>query len=67
MIKEFVIPKALPKLADLQYETLSSDTHFQNNYFLAGDVILNGLLNAAILSGDSAAAGVVEMWTRTST
>ena len=66
MIKEFVIPKALPKLADLQYDILSPDTYFQNNCFLAGDVILNGSLNAAILSGESAATGVVEMWTRTS-
>jgi protoporphyrinogen oxidase len=66
MIKEFIIPKALPKLAGLQYDILSSDTYFQNNCFLAGDVILNGSLNAAILSGESAATGVVEMWRRTS-
>jgi hypothetical protein len=32
---------------------------------MAGDAILNGSLNAAILSGESAAAGVIEMWRRT--
>ncbi|MDA9817165.1 FAD-dependent oxidoreductase [bacterium] len=66
MIKEFIIPKALPKLVNLKYEILPCDTYFQDNLFLAGDVILNGSLNAAILSGESAAAGVIEMWKRTS-
>ena len=65
MIKEFSIPKALPKLVNLKYEILPFDTYVQNNLFMAGDAILNGSLNAAILSGESAAAGVIEMWTRT--
>ena len=65
MIKEFAVPKALPKLVNLKYEILPFDTYVQNNIFMAGDVILNGSLNAAILSGESAAAGVIEMWTRT--
>ena len=66
MIKEFIIPKALPQLVDLKYEILPRDTYFQDNLFLAGDVMLNGSLNAAISSGESAAAGVIEVWKRTS-
>ncbi|MFT5984112.1 MAG: protoporphyrinogen oxidase [Ulvibacter sp.] len=59
-IKQFNIPNALPKLNNLQYEMLPSETRLTTNIFLAGDTLLNGSLNAAMISGESAALGVLE-------
>ncbi len=58
-IKHYKIPMALPKLRNLQYEMLPSETRLTNSIFLAGDTQLNGSLNAAILSGEKAALGVI--------
>jgi hypothetical protein len=60
-IKQYSIPMALPKLHDIQYEMLPSETRLTTTIFLAGDTQLNGSLNAAIVSGEKAALGVVEM------
>lgn len=59
-IKQYTIPKALPNLADLHYENTPKETRLNAGVFLAGDTLLNGSLNAAILSGESAALAVVE-------
>ena len=59
-IKHYNIPMALPKLENLQYEMAPSETRLTNRVFLAGDTQLNGSLNAAMLSGESAALGVIE-------
>lgn len=59
-LKRYVIPKALPALDNLQYEVASSETQLTGGVFLAGDTQLNGSLNAAMLSGELAALGVVE-------
>jgi protoporphyrinogen oxidase len=59
-LKLFHIPKALPKLDDLRYDMPASETRLTSGIFLAGDTQLNGSLNAAMLSGESAALGVVE-------
>tara|TARA_B100000809_G_scaffold72567_2_gene70300 strand:+ start:3667 stop:4917 length:1251 start_codon:yes stop_codon:yes gene_type:complete len=59
-IKQYTIPRALPKLNDLQYEKLPSETTLTNKLFLAGDTQLNGSLNAAMISGERAAMGVIE-------
>ena len=59
-LKRYVIPKALPALDNLQYEVASSETQLTGGVFLAGDTQLNGSLNAAMLSGEFAALGVVE-------
>lgn len=60
LIKQYEIPKALPKLTNLQYKILPSETRLTERIFLAGDVHLNGSLNAAMLSGESAAFGLIE-------
>ncbi|MDB9931982.1 FAD-dependent oxidoreductase [Flavobacteriales bacterium] len=59
-IKQYSIPMALPNLTDLQYEMLPSETRLTATTFLAGDTQLNGSLNAAMISGERAALGVIE-------
>jgi hypothetical protein len=50
----------LPHLNNLQYDVSPSETKVKDGVFLAGDVLLNGSLNAAILAGEKAAMGVLE-------
>lgn len=59
-IKRYQIKKALPKLNNLQYEISSSETKLKSTLFLAGDQLLNGSLNAAMISGERAAIGVIQ-------
>jgi protoporphyrinogen oxidase len=59
-LKLYNIPKALPKLNNLQYDISPSETKLKDGIFLAGDLLLNGSLNAAILAGEKAAMGVLE-------
>ena len=59
-LKRYRIPMALPKLGNLQYEMLPTETRLTTNIFLAGDTLLNGSLNAAMISGERAALGVIE-------
>lgn len=59
-LKWYHIPLALPKLANLQYEILPSETRLTTSIFLAGDTQLNASLNAAMISGERAALGVIE-------
>jgi protoporphyrinogen oxidase len=59
-IKHYRIPMALPKLNNIQYQMPPLETRLTRGIFLAGDTQLNGSLNAAILSGESAALGVIE-------
>jgi len=58
-IKLYNIPKALPKLRDLKYEMTPSETRLTDCLFLAGDTQLNASLNAAMISGERAALGVI--------
>jgi protoporphyrinogen oxidase len=60
LIKQYSIPAALPNLNNLQYEMLPSETRLTTNIFLAGDTLLNGSLNAAMISGERAALGILE-------
>lgn len=62
LIKQYDIPMALPKLEGLKYEALPSETRLNTNLFLAGDTVLNGSLNAAMISGENAAFSVIESW-----
>ena len=55
----FVIPKALPQLKNIQYEIPASQTQLLDRVFLAGDVTLNGSLNAAMMAGEKAAEAVI--------
>ena len=64
LIKIYDVPKALPKLDNLKYDMIPSETRLTNSLFLAGDIQLNGSLNAAIISGECAALGVIEAITR---
>lgn len=59
-IKHYNIPMALPKLNNLRYEMLPSETRITNTIFLAGDTQLNGSLNAAMIAGEKAALAVIE-------
>ena len=59
-IKRYHIKKALPKLTNLQYELSSTETKLKETVFLAGDQLLNGSLNAAMIAGERAALGVIQ-------
>ena len=59
-IKQYSIPKALPKMDNLRYEMSPTNTKLTQTIFLAGDTQLNGSLNAAMISGERAGLGVVE-------
>lgn len=59
-LKHYNIKKALPKLNNLRYEVLPSETMLSAGIFLAGDQQLNASLNAAMLSGERAAIAVIE-------
>tara|TARA_Y100000385_G_scaffold277322_1_gene324148 strand:+ start:3244 stop:4512 length:1269 start_codon:yes stop_codon:yes gene_type:complete len=59
-LKLYNIPQALPKLNNLKYDISPTETKLKDGVFLAGDVLLNGSLNAAILAGEKAAMGVLE-------
>ena len=59
-LKRYRIKKALPKLSNIQYELSSTETKLKATIFLAGDQLLNGSLNAAMISGERAAIGVIQ-------
>jgi protoporphyrinogen oxidase len=59
-LKHYYIKNALPKLDNLQYEISSTETKLKPTVFLAGDQLLNGSLNAAMISGERAAIGVIQ-------
>lgn len=59
-LKRFQIKKALPNLTNLQYEISSTETKLKSTLFLAGDQLLNGSLNAAMIAGERAALGVIQ-------
>ena len=65
LVKRYQIPKALPQLFNLQYEMSPSETQLKERIFLAGDVQLNGSLNAAMLAGEKAALGLVQVLGKT--
>ena len=60
-LKRYSIPRALPALENIQYEVDASETQLTSSIFLAGDVQLNGSLNAAMISGERAALGLLQV------
>ncbi|WP_435413186.1 NAD(P)/FAD-dependent oxidoreductase [Psychroserpens mesophilus] len=58
-LKRYQITKALPELNNLQYDCSPTETQLKPTIFLAGDQQLNGSLNAAMLSGQRAAEGLI--------
>lgn len=59
-LRTYKIPKALPDLPSLHGDMSASSTQIKKDVFLAGDYLLNGSLNAAMLSGERAAEGLLE-------
>ncbi|MDG1803889.1 MAG: hypothetical protein P8H68_02525, partial [Flavicella sp.] len=55
----YFIKKALPDLKRIKYSIEPENTKLSKELFLAGDTLLNGSLNAAMISGEKAALGVV--------
>lgn len=60
-LKHYSIRLGLPELSDVQYEVSPNKTSLTDRVFLAGDTQLNGSLNAAMISGERAALGVLEV------
>jgi protoporphyrinogen oxidase len=58
-LKCYHIKNALPDLEDLQYDISPTETQLKPTIYLAGDYMLNGSLNAAMLSGERAAQGII--------
>ena len=59
-LKHYKIPKALPDLINVNYQIPHTETKLKDRIFLAGDILSNGSLNAAMLNGESAAKAVIE-------
>lgn len=59
-ITTFDIPQALPDLQNLKTTSSPSESQLTDQIFLAGDVLFNGSLNAAMESGRLAAEGFKE-------
>lgn len=59
-IANFRISEALPDLTHLKMTTSPSESQLTDHIFLAGDVLFNGSLNAAMESGRLAALGILE-------
>ncbi len=59
-LKRYNIAFALPDLSNVKYQMQPSETRLSEGVFLAGDTLLNGSLNAAMLSGECAAMGIIE-------
>ncbi len=60
-LKTYTIKNALPMVKDPRGAVFATETRLTNSLFLAGDYLLNGSLNAAMLSGEKAAQGLVEV------
>lgn len=60
LIKEYNIPKALPIKSKLRNSPIKNGPQTEPGIFLAGDTVLNGSLNAAMIAGESAAYEFIE-------
>jgi len=60
-LEMYDISKSLPVLSNIQYSIAPSETKLNDKIFLAGDNILNASLNAAMISGEKAALGILEV------
>ena len=64
LIQVYEIPKALPDLNNIKYSLTPTQTQYSEKIFLAGDTLVNGSLNAAMLSGESAALALIESFNK---
>ena len=60
-LKTYNIKKALPDLKAITASISPTETRLTDAIFLAGDYLVNGSLNAAMLSGENAALGLIEV------
>ena len=58
-LKCYHIQNALPDLVEVYYDISPTETQIKPTIYMAGDYLLNGSLNAAMLSGERAAQGVI--------
>lgn len=58
-IKRYRIPRGLPDLTDIAYHIEPAQTRIGTNLFVAGDHLLNGSLNAAMMTGRQAARAII--------
>ncbi len=58
-LKQYDIPRALPRLEEVAYTSDATQTRLIDRVFLAGDQQLNGSLDAAMRSGRLAAEGAL--------
>ncbi|MEL6810551.1 MAG: FAD-dependent oxidoreductase [Bacteroidota bacterium] len=59
-LKHYAIEKALPNLRDIKNDRDFKRIKLGKNVFMAGDYLLNGSLNAAILSGEKSAMALAQ-------
>ncbi len=59
-LKHYAITKALPALNHLKNRLSPKEVKLTHNIFLAGDYLLNGSLNAAMIAGETAALALIE-------
>ena len=59
-ITNFNITKALPDLTHLKMTAEPSESQLTDHIFVAGDILFNGSLNAAMESGRLAADGLIQ-------
>lgn len=60
-LKYYSINRALPDLQDLKYKRQPSESLIMRNMAIAGDQLLNGSLNAAMIAGEAAAEACHEV------
>lgn len=59
-LKRFQISHALPRMTGPKYSMDPTETRLTESIFLAGDHLLNGSLNAAMISGERAAIALAD-------
>ncbi|TCI94388.1 FAD-dependent oxidoreductase [Tenacibaculum sp. M341] len=60
-LKRYEISKALPKLSEVSYDMPNDKIKVSDHIFLSGDTLVNGSLNAAMISGEQTALKIVDM------
>ncbi len=60
-LKRYEISKALPKLSEVSYNMPNDEIKAGDHIFLSGDTLVNGSLNAAMISGEQTALKIIDM------
>lgn len=59
MTRSYKVSKALPRIDQVVYERAFEESRVMDGIYIAGDFLLNPSLNAAMLSGESAAKALI--------